>query len=108
MSIFPYRSRYRNTEMVIADGVDIVGAETVGTWNQPSYLLERPSERAISRFYVNNAVEGRPDLIASVVYGAADLDWVLIAFNHPPEILNWPRAGDLIEIVSRDLVYAEL
>jgi hypothetical protein len=94
--------------MVITNGLQNTDVETVGTWNQPSYLLQRPSVRAISKFYVSNAVEGRPDLIASMVYGAADLDWVLIAFNNPPEILNWPKAGDSIEIVSRDLVYAEL
>jgi len=89
--------------MIVVDGV-----ETVGTWNQPSYLLERPDETMIDKFYVSNAVEGRPDLIAQAMYGSPELDWVIIAFNNPPEILNWPRAGDMIDIVMRELVFAEL
>jgi len=103
MEIFGYKSRYRNTDMIVVDGV-----ETVGTWNQPSYLLNRPTDNFIGKYYVVNAVEGRPDLIAQAVYGSPELDWVVIAFNNPPEILNWPRAGDMIDIVDRDLVFAEL
>lgn len=103
MAKFNSRSRYRRSQMVIADGV-----ETVGTWSQPSYLKERPDSSFISTFYVTNAHEGRPDLIADRIYGSPDLDWVLIAFNAPNEILNWPTAGTTIEYPSRDLVFAKL
>lgn len=101
MAKFAFSSRFYNTDMIIVDGY-----ETVGTWNQPSYLVERPSEGLIAKFYVPNALEGRPDLIAQQIYGNPKLDWVLIAFNNPPELLNWPRAGDLIEIVDPAIVYS--
>lgn len=101
MSEFDFSSRFRNTNLTIVED-----HETVGVWNQPSYLVERPAESFISKFYVNNAYEGRPDLIANQMYGNPKLDWVIIAFNNPPELLNWPRAGDLIEIVDPSLVYS--
>jgi hypothetical protein len=100
---FNFKSRYTNTEQIVVDS-----KETVGVWNQPSYLITRPAEANILRFYVTSALEGRPDLIAYSVYGYAELDWVIVAFNNPPEILNWPRAGDLIEYPVGSLVYAEL
>ena len=103
MDIFQYRSRYRKSEMIIVDGM-----ETVGTWNQPSYITERPESQFIQKFYVTNALEGRPDLIANIVYGSAELDWTIIAFNNPSEILNWPRAGEYIEFVDRTIVFGEL
>jgi len=89
--------------MIVVDGV-----ETVGVWNQPSYLIERPDDAYISKFHVTSALEGRPDLIAYAVYKSAELDWVIIAFNNPSEILNWPKAGDMIEIVAQELIHAEL
>lgn len=103
MDTFGYRSRYRTTPAMLFDGV-----ETMGVWGQPSYLRQRPSQNLIRKYYVTSAVEGRPDLIANSVYGSPELGWVVIAFNRPSEILNWPRAGDVIEIVDRQLVYGEL
>lgn len=103
MSEFAFSSRYRNTDLTIVEGL-----ETVGVWEQPSYLVKRPSESLISRYYVDNAFEGRPDLIANLYYGNPRLDWVIIAFNNPSELLNWPRAGDIIEIVDSSLVYSAL
>ncbi len=103
MAKFSFQSRYRKTDQIIVDGV-----ETVGTWKQPNYLIERPKENFILRYYVTNAVEGRPDLIANQLYGTPTLDWVLIAFNSPTECLNWPTAGTTIEYPSQDLVLSQL
>lgn len=89
--------------MTIVDGV-----ETVGTWNMPTYLVERPDNSMIYKYYVSSAVEGRPDLIANFVYGTPLLDWVIIAFNNPNDILNWPMAGETIEYPHQDLVMSQL
>lgn len=103
MAKFTSNSRYRTTDMII-----VGGAETLGAWNQPSYLLERPGDDFIASFAVNNTVEGRPDLIANEIYGTPLLDWVIIAFNAPTELLNWPTAGTTIEYPMKELVLAEL
>ena len=103
MAKFNFHSRYRKTSPIIVDN-----AETIGTWSQPNYLVERPLDKFILKYSVTSAIEGRPDLIAQAVYGASDLDWVIIAFNSPTEILNWPTAGTTIEYPSQDLVMSEL
>lgn len=103
MAKFATNSRYHKTDKIIVDGI-----ETVGTWNQPSYLVERPSDDYILKYSVNNVVEGRPDLIAAQVYGSPLLDWVLIAFNSPAEVLNWPTAGTTIDYPTPDLVFSQL
>lgn len=100
---FNFRSRYRRTQVGIYEG-----AETVGVWNQPNFLKQRPSEDQIFRYYVSSAFEGRPDLIADSVFGSPFLDWVLIAFNAPVEVLNWPPAGTTIEYPSPYLVQSQL
>jgi hypothetical protein len=103
MAKFNFHSRYRKTDKIIVDDI-----ETVGTWSQPSYLIERPSDKFIFKYAVTSATEARPDLIAKEIYGAADLDWVLVAFNGPAEVLNWPTSGTTIDYPSKDLVMAEL
>ena len=103
MAKFAFNSRYRNTDMIIVDNV-----ETVGTWNQPTYLEQRPGEEFIFKYSINSAVEGRPDLIATELYGTPFLDWVLIAFNSPAEVLNWPTAGTTIEYPDQELVLSQL
>jgi hypothetical protein len=103
MTTFEDMSRFSKTEKVIQDGI-----ETVGTSVQHNFLKERPDESLIKRFYVTNAVEGRPDLIAARVYGLPELDWVLIAFNKARDVLNWPRAGDVIEYPIASVVIPDL
>ncbi len=96
-------SRLKTTEPIITDGI-----ETFGRWNMPSFLKIRPSDNNIQIFRVTPALEGRPDLISNQVYGTPFLDWVVIAFNGPNDVLNWPKAGDVIEIPSEDIVLPEL
>jgi hypothetical protein len=96
-------SRFKISDRIIVDG-----KETFGTWKQFSFLKTRPSDEFIGTYNVTSATEGRPDLIAFAVYGSAQLDWVLIAFNKVRETLNWPRAGDLIEYPLETIVLPEL
>ena len=96
-------SRFSKTEMIIIDGV-----ETFGKWKQYSFLVERPVEDKIGVFRITSAVEGRPDLISTQIYGTPMLDWVLIAFNNARGTLNWPRTGDTIEYPVESIVIPEV
>lgn len=103
-------SRFRQTPQTIVDGV-----ETLGPWVQPSWLKKKPNDASIGVFRVNNAFEGRPDLIAERLYGSSLFDWVLIAFNaaHNNDVgarigLNWPAAGATIIYPLDSIVYPEL
>lgn len=103
MSDFDEFSRYRNTEQVVFDG-----EESIGSWTQPSFLINRPTEDLIGVFRVTSALEGRPDLIANQLYGTPLLDWILIAFNNARDTLNWPKTGDTIEYPLRRIVIPEI
>lgn len=103
MAEFDEYSRYRYTELLMYDD-----SETLGTWNQPSFLVKRPTEDQIGVFRVTSAVEGRPDLIANQLYGSPLLDWVLIAFNNARSALNWPKTGDVIEYPLKIVVIPEI
>jgi hypothetical protein len=102
-------SRLNKTDPVLFDGF-----ETFGAWNNPI----TPTMYDIADVYVvDNAHEGRPDLIAYELYGNSKLDWVLIAMNQTTrnmsgssavDVLNWPRAGDVITVPDRRTITSEL
>lgn len=96
-------SRFQFTPPILFDGV-----ETFDFWVKPSFIRDRPDESLILRFFVSATEEGRPDIIANIVYGDSLLDWVVIAFNNPREIFNWPPAGIVIELPSQSLIVREL
>lgn len=84
------------------------GQETYGKWQSYPFLLTRPAERYIRVMVVSPEMEGRPDLISNAIYGTPKLDWVIIAFNAPKDVLNWPRSGETIEYPVEELVIPEL
>lgn len=96
-------SRFKRTPPTIVEG-----RETYGRWIEPKFLKERPNEEFIRTFQVTSALEGRPDLISTLVYNTPLLDWVLIAFNKVRDPLNWPRAGGVIEYPVDTIVLPEL
>ena len=96
-------SRYSLTEYVIVDG-----KETLGTWSQPNFLKNPVAESDIRAFKVDNKYEGRPDLIADILYDSPDLAWVLLAFNDARQPMNWPRAGSVIKYPDRRVIFSEL
>lgn len=96
-------SRFKHTELLIEDG-----AEVFGTWNPPEYISGNIQDDKIANYKVNNTVEGRPDLISNELYGTPHFDWVLIAFNNPTEILNWPKAGLVIKYPIRSIVLTNI
>lgn len=93
-----FYSRFKNTESLIFDGV-----ETFGVWNQPNFMAN-VDDRFVINFPVSSEFEGRPDLISLRFYGTTLLDWVVIGFNAPRDVFNWPRAGVTIRIPSRNVV----
>jgi hypothetical protein len=103
MSQLDEYSRYKNTEMILYDG-----NETLGSWTQPSFIINRPTEDLIGVFRVTSALEGRPDEISNRLYGTPLLDWVLISFNNARRSLNWPKTGEIIEYPLRSIVIPEV
>jgi hypothetical protein len=96
-------NRYNNTPFIIVDG-----NKTRGSWSQPSWLKSRPEPKNIGRLVVSSQYEGRPDLIAKLIYNNSELDWVLLAFNNVDNPFGWPRTGLVIEYPSENLVFPEL
>jgi hypothetical protein len=103
MEDFDEFSRFKSTEETLFDN-----NETIGSWVQPSFITNRPTDDLIGVFRVSSALEGRPDLISNQLYGTPLLDWVLISFNNARAALNWPRAGESIEYPVRSLVIPEI
>lgn len=95
-------SRFVNTPAVIIDG-----HEVYGPWHVPDSLL-RPSTFSPIRYKVPNSQAGRPDLIANQFYAASQLDWLIIAFNNATQVFNWPKAGEVINVINPSLVSSEL
>lgn len=98
----------RNSRFQFSTPILFNGAEVFGLWKKPTFLQQRPAESDILKFLISNQEEGRPDKIAAAVYNDPLLDWVVIAFNRPREIFNWPPAGIVIELPSPFLVSREL
>ena len=93
-------SRLTKTELVLFDG-----QETFGRWTNP---ITDELKNNMSVYAVDNAHEGRPDLIANELYSISTLDWLLIALNGATDVLNWPRAGSVIRVPARSAITAEL
>lgn len=96
-------SRFYKTQTVVFDG-----EEVFGKWDSPSFVGRNLRDGEYTPYQVDNAREGRPDMISNEVYGTTQLDWVLIAANGARGALNWPRAGDVIKVPIVDLVSSEL
>ena len=96
-------SRFFKTQQIIFDS-----ETTYGMWSPPSWLLQRPNNSNILKFKVSNKFEGRPDLIANRLYGSPLLDWVIISFNNVLNPMGWPKAGEIIECPSDQIVMPDL
>jgi hypothetical protein len=90
-------SRFQFTPTVLATTPTGEIVETFGVWKKPSFLKTRPNEDVIGKFQVTTAEAGKPDIIATRLYGSPYLDWIIIAFNKTTDVLNWPQPGAIIE-----------
>ena len=95
-------SRFKGTGTTLLDS-----CEVFGVWTKPSLLTRVLRDDQIQYYVVNNSKAGRPDLISYEIYGTTLLDWLVIAFNRG-EVLNWPRAGQVIKLPISSLVLSEL
>lgn len=93
-------SRFNGTEAFIRDG-----KEVFGRWARPDFLNEdKLNENDISKVFIDNTLAGRPDLIANQAYGTPFLEWVIIMFNNPKDLLGWPKAGTVIKVVNKNKI----
>lgn len=96
-------SRFMQTQTILFGDV-----ETFGKWNRPSLLNRELSEDDLIYIVVDNSNAGRPDLIALEYYNDTLLDWLVIAYNNPRSVFNWPNTGDVIRIPKSQIVSAEI
>jgi hypothetical protein len=96
-------SRFNDTETTVHDG-----AVTLGPWVMPEFLQGNLPDDQVGRYAVPPEFAGRPGSIANVLYGSSNLYWVLIAFNNPAEVLNWPRANEIIRYPLENIVMTQL
>ena len=82
--------------------------ETYSKWVPTDVFKTRPAEQFITKYKVPQNQGGRPDLIAYTLYNDVNLDWVIIAFNNPRDVLGWPKPLEVIEIPDISLVLGEL
>jgi hypothetical protein len=102
LSLDPF-SRFKNTQTVLFQG-----EEVHGKWVPPTVLTNGVSKGQARKIVVGANRAGRPDRISLDEYGTSKLDWFLIAFNNAREALNWPRAGDVISIPSKESISSDL
>jgi hypothetical protein len=102
--LFNSTSRFKNTEPIVVDG-----KETLGRWVRPDFLKEGAlQEQDIVRLNIDQKYAGRPDVIATDLYGTPSLDWVITMYCRPINTLGWPRAGTVIKVPSTAAVQRSL
>lgn len=92
----------------ITDRITYDGQVTYGRWKKYSFLTDPIPESSVGVFIVDASTAGRPDLIANSIYGATELDWVLLAFNNVRDTLNWPQVGQIIRYPAESIVVQEV
>jgi hypothetical protein len=94
----PSDSRFKFTPFInhkLSDGSTV---ETFGFWVPPDFFVD--PGLSITNYTVPNGRAGRVDQISQDVYNTTEYFWVIIAYNRPANPLNWPKAGDIIQIPS--------
>lgn len=85
--------------------IDFDGKTTYGVWRLPRYIREGTT--GVIYHTVESGEEGRPSAIALRYYGSTLLDWVIVSYNNAVDVLNWPKAGDIIQIPPASTVLWE-
>jgi len=86
----PLNSRYLNTSAIKHNG-----KETLGLWSGEDWLESTPTSTIVA----TASQAGRADLIAAQYLGSVDFWWAILYYNNKTDI-NWPRAGDEVQIPS--------
>jgi len=98
----PTGSRFVESEPIIENG-----QETWGLWKTPTFMQNLKDEDYI-RYSVTNQMAGRPDKISDDIYGTTIYDWTLLAVNHVSDPLDWPKTGEVILAIRRELLTANI
>jgi len=94
----PQNSRYKTTQVVKYNGM-----EMLGKWPGFSWIKSDPFYTII----VEPDQVGRLDVLAKQHLGSPDLWWAIMYFNNITDI-NWPRSGDVVKIPNPALILSEL
>ena len=101
MSTLEEQSRFQFQKQINLNGV-----VTYGSWVPPWFIQNKSALTVdqVANFVVPVAYAGRPDNIAMLLYGSPLLDWVIVMFNKPLDVLNWPAVGEVIQYPIKQVV----
>jgi len=97
-------SRFKKSEPIIVDGKVTFGRWTRPDWMNPEFV----ASTEIMLFQVDQNYAGRPDLIAQNFYGTPYLEWVITMFNRPLNPIGFPKAGSVVKVLSRSVVFSNI
>lgn len=85
------------------------GQETFGIMKKHFFLdINNLKEEDVLSIQITHDLVGKPWAIADKYYNSPVLDWVVVMFNKPLNPVNWPAAGAVIKIPSRDIVLSNI
>ena len=97
-------SRFFKSEPIIVDG-----KVTFGRWKRPDWMNpDLVASTDVLLVQVDQNYAGRPDLVVQDFYGTPYLEWVITMFNRPLNPIGFPKAGSVIKVLSRTLVYSNI
>ena len=77
----------------------------LGWWERRDILKDTITDRV---FVLKPEHEGRPDLVASSVYGTSRLTWLVLQYNNIVDIEEEFLAGNTIMLPSRTRVFSKI
>jgi len=94
------KTRYSATPVV-----NFNNKQVYGLYKEPIWVSNIKKEDLVD-FLVTSDLEGRADLISTMLYNNPNYYWTLIIVNKPIDPLNWPKAGQVIKTLSKQIVLA--
>lgn len=90
---------------ILNGGTSELKGNKIGWWERKS--IEKDVNTDVS-MVLDNSVEGRPDLVAYVMYRNTSLTWLVLQYNNIVDIEEEFIAGREIFLPSRNRVYSEI
>lgn len=85
------------------------GKETFGIAKKYRFMDRKNlNENQILLFTVTHEFVGRPDKIATEIYGNEDLHFIIVQFNRAENPFQWPPLGLVLEYPDQSTVFAEI
>jgi hypothetical protein len=95
-------SRFQESQPLIYRGV-----ETWGLTAKMKFIRETPTN-FYQKFVITGDVAGRPDLLSLKLYESPYYFWVLLGINRVKDVFDWPKVGETILVLPREIVVANL